>query len=98
MLPLYSDITRYIVTVSLAGSRGINEKGRAAGRRYQLLCYCASAMAQQGEPTREIEPGPGIQPDLAEASPDVEHGDDLPVGVQLALRLEALIRSGVLAT
>jgi DNA-binding transcriptional regulator YhcF (GntR family) len=54
-------------------------------------------MAQQSEPTRVRDREPGAQREPAEASPDVEHGDDLPVGVQLAWRLEALIRSGVLA-
>jgi DNA-binding transcriptional regulator YhcF (GntR family) len=54
-------------------------------------------MAQQREPTGVRDRNAGGQREHAEASPDVEHGDDLPVGVQLAWRLEALIRSGVLA-
>ena len=49
-------------------------------------------MAQQPEITPREEPaGQGEQ------APDVEHGGDLPVGVQLNWRLEALIRSGGLA-
>src|SRR4051812_9252772 len=60
------------------------------------MAHREEPMAQHEEPTQVRDPDPGAQREPAEPSPDVEHGDDLPVGVQLAWRLEALIRSGVL--
>src|SRR5436190_10826654 len=44
------------------------------------------------------QPAVRHEPTPEDQAPDVAHEDDLPVGVQLAWRLEALIRSGVLAT
>jgi DNA-binding transcriptional regulator YhcF (GntR family) len=56
------------------------------------------AQPKEGQPTQVRDRGAGdSQREPAERSPDVEHGDDLPIGVQLAWRLEALIRSGGLA-